>query len=77
MGMSYRRAWGLIENLNAMFAEPLIIARTGGSGGGRAELTATGQEVVRCYRAIEACAGAASETAILQSFLAATEKPSD
>ncbi|MBV9655227.1 MAG: winged helix-turn-helix domain-containing protein [Acetobacteraceae bacterium] len=60
MGMSYRRAWSLAVNLNEIFAEPLIIARTGGSGGGSAELTAKGQEVVRCYRAIEADAATAA-----------------
>jgi molybdate transport system regulatory protein len=47
MGMSYRRAWALIASLNETFAGPLVTARTGGTGGGRAELTAKGQEVVR------------------------------
>jgi molybdate transport system regulatory protein len=62
MGMSYRRAWALVASLNETFAEPLIIARTGGAGGGSAELTAKGHEVVRCYRAIEAHAAAAATT---------------
>ena len=72
MGMSYRRAWGLIENLNAMFATPLIIAHTGGSGGGSAELTEVGREVIRCYREIERAVSAAraAELQELDSFLA-------
>jgi molybdate transport system regulatory protein len=71
MGMSYRRAWGLIENLNAMFTAPLIIAHTGGTGGGSAALTETGREVIRCYRKIEDAAAAARVTELqkLDSFL--------
>jgi molybdate transport system regulatory protein len=53
MSMSYRRAWNLINELNAMFAEPVVEARPGGSHGGGASLTATGADVVRRYRAIE------------------------
>ncbi len=72
MGMSYRRAWSLIVSLNATFAEPVIIARTGGAGGGSAELTAKGHEIVRCYRAIEAnaAAAAAADLGALQRSLA-------
>jgi len=72
MRMSYRRAWSLIVSLNETFADPLIKAHVGGTGGGRAELTAKGLEVVRCYRAIEAGAAAAGADAlsILQSSLA-------
>jgi molybdate transport system regulatory protein len=62
MNMSYRRAWGLVEALNATFAQPLVAARTGGSGGGKAELTEQGRDVVRCYRAIEARAMEAGAT---------------
>jgi molybdate transport system regulatory protein len=54
MEMSYRRAWKLVEELNTMFSAPLVTARTGGAGGGRAELTPAGAEVLRLYRAIEA-----------------------
>lgn len=72
MGMSYRRAWSLIVSLNKTFAEPVVVARTGGAGGGSAELTAKGQEVVRCYRAIEATAiaAAAGELGALRRSLA-------
>jgi molybdate transport system regulatory protein len=67
MEMSYKRAWTLIDNLNGMFAEPLIVARVGGAGGGKAELTAAGHLVVQTYRAIEGHALAAAE-AELQAF---------
>ena len=54
MDMSYKRAWKLVGELNTMFREPLVTARTGGVGGGHAALTPMGQEVLRLYRAIEA-----------------------
>jgi molybdate transport system regulatory protein len=75
MGMSYRRAWALIANLNETFTEPLITARTGGAGGGAAELTPKGQAVVRAYRAIEAGAASAALTELrpLEESLAATQ----
>ena len=53
MGMSYRRAWLLVDSLNAAFSEPLVAKQTGGSGGGGAVLTRLGREVVQRYRRIE------------------------
>jgi molybdate transport system regulatory protein len=53
MGMSYQRAWSLVQTLNAGFAEPLVERQRGGSGGGGARLTATGEQVLTIYRAIE------------------------
>jgi molybdate transport system regulatory protein len=54
MGMSYRRAWLLVEALNTSFTGPLVAARPGGANGGGAVLLPMGQEVVRHYRALEA-----------------------
>ena len=54
MGMSYKRAWYLIDGFNAMFREPLIERQHGGKGGGSATLTAFGERVVADYRAMEA-----------------------
>ena len=59
MGMSYRRAWILIEALNRDFKEPLVETSAGGSGGGGARVTAAGQEALRRYRAMEYKASAA------------------
>lgn len=53
MGMSYRRAWLLVDALNGMFDGPLVGSHQGGSGGGGASLTARGEDVVRLYRQIE------------------------
>ena len=52
MGMSYKRAWMLVETLNAGFAQPLIESARGGPGGGGAHLTETGAAVLRHYRAV-------------------------
>ena len=53
MGMSYRRAWLLIEELNALFEQPVVTTKHGGPHGGGAELTPLGHRVVEHYRSIE------------------------
>jgi molybdate transport system regulatory protein len=60
MGMSYRRAWLLVDDLNRSFKKPLVVTQLGGSGGGGAELTSLGEDVARRYRAIEAKVHASS-----------------
>jgi molybdate transport system regulatory protein len=59
MGMSYRRAWLLIDELNRLFEEPVTEAKHGGQGGGGAVLTVFGHHVVQQYRSIECKAHAA------------------
>jgi molybdate transport system regulatory protein len=70
--MSYRRAWLLVEELNTMFAEPLVSAKTGGSKGGGAALTEAGERLVTLYRAAERKirSGAATEIATIEKALA-------
>jgi molybdate transport system regulatory protein len=53
MGMSYRRAWLLIDALNSLFEKPVVETKHGGSAGGGAELTPFGHRVVQQYRTIE------------------------
>jgi molybdate transport system regulatory protein len=53
MGMSYQRAWSLVDELNAMFREPLVSSSRGGSSRGGAALTEVGKLVLDRYRAIE------------------------
>ena len=57
MKMSYRRAWLLMDEVNSMFAEPVLETKPGGKGGGHARLTELGERVVALYRKIEADAG--------------------
>ena len=54
IGMSYKRAWYLIDTLNGYFPEPLVVATKGGTRGGGAELTATGKVVLDSYRRMQA-----------------------
>ena len=53
MRMSYKRAWMLMETMNASFGEPLAIASKGGKAGGGARLTPKGEAVLACFRRIE------------------------
>lgn len=73
MGMSYRRAWLLIDALNALFEEPVVATKHGGQGGGGAGLTPFGYRVIQQYRSIEAKAHAAV-AADLAALAAATTK---
>lgn len=54
IGMSYRRAWLLIDSMNGEFDCPVVSATVGGSGGGGAKLTAFGRELIGAYRTLEA-----------------------
>jgi molybdate transport system regulatory protein len=54
LGMSYRRAWLLVDALNHMFPQVLVTAATGGSHGGGAKLTDYGRGVAAAYRRVEA-----------------------
>nr|WP_142849990.1 LysR family transcriptional regulator [Telmatospirillum sp. J64-1] len=53
MGMSYRRAWLLVDRINAAFRDPMVETAAGGKGGGGATLTPHGREVLARYRALE------------------------
>jgi molybdate transport system regulatory protein len=52
MGMSYRRAWLLVDTMNSCFRSPLVSTAKGGVEGGGASLTATGRRVLEEYRAL-------------------------
>ena len=69
LGISYRAAWDGVQALNNLFDEPLVLgtaararsldeplvlASTGGAGGGAAELTARGRKLIAAYRTMEA-----------------------
>lgn len=71
MGMSYKRAWMLVEALNAAFREPVVSSTRGGPGGGGARLTETGATVLRLYHDIvdRAAAAAADDLARLEAML--------
>lgn len=68
LGMSYRRAWLLVDTMNRCFKSPVVDAEAGGIRGGGTALTPLGVDVVRRYRRIESAAakaGAADIRAVL------------
>ena len=62
LGMSYRRAWLLVDDMNNCFREPVVAAQAGGTHGGGAALTPFGTRLIDQYRAIEVEAHAATAT---------------
>jgi molybdate transport system regulatory protein len=77
MGMSYRRAWLLVDDINQVFREPLVEKQTGGSGGGGARLTKLGRDVVGRYRAIEGAATTASAADLRALKASLASRPKD
>jgi molybdate transport system regulatory protein len=73
MGMSYRRAWLLADEINRMFREPSIFTRHGGKSGGGAGLTPFGETLLgTCQRMdAESRKALAVDLAWLQSMQAA------
>jgi molybdate transport system regulatory protein len=69
LGMSYRRAWLLVDMMNRCFLSPLVATTKQRSRG--AALTAAGRRVLSLYRRIEArsLAAAAREMAALERHL--------
>ena len=59
MGMSYRRAWQLVEALNESFDEAVVLTAVGGRRGGGAVVTDFGRRLVEAYHGMEAKASAA------------------
>ena len=77
LGMSYRRAWLLVDTMNRCFDAPVVIAEAGGASGGGARLTPTGAEVVRRYRRMEtkAATAGAHDLAALAALLRKRSPP--
>ena len=53
LGLSYRRAWDLVDAMNHCFKHPLVTRVKGGKGGGGAQLTAEGRRMLDLYRTRE------------------------
>lgn len=69
IGMSYKRAWDLVDETNRLLGTPVVAASPGGYRGGGASLTDAGRNLVADYRAIERAAQRAAEprlTALLR-----------
>jgi molybdate transport system regulatory protein len=74
MGMSYRRAWLLVDTMNQCFKEPLVNTATGGKGGGGASITPLGLEVLGRYQRMQRIANeaVADEMEAFAALLAST-----
>ena len=71
IGMSYKRAWDLVDIMNKCFSAPVVTTLVGGSKGGGAQVTDFGLAVLRQYRAVESKANTAiaNEIKALQAML--------
>ncbi len=74
MGMSYRRAWLLVDTMNRCFHGDLVTKAIGGRGGGGTKVTPMGLDVLRRYRDMEAKAEASvrDEVAAFAELLSET-----
>ncbi|WP_295956205.1 LysR family transcriptional regulator [Rhodoferax sp.] len=72
LGMSYRRAWVLVDEMNRALVSPVVTTVAGGVQGGGTALSPLGEKLVRHYRAVEEAArtAAAADIAALQDLLA-------
>ena len=52
MGMSYKKAWAMVDEMNGMAKAPYVVPQKGGSQGGGTELTPEGKAVVKAYQKI-------------------------
>jgi molybdate transport system regulatory protein len=68
MGLSYRRAWGKIKEIERNLGTRLVQSEAGGPDGGRTELTPEGEEILARYRAFRAAAEADVSRGFTQAF---------
>lgn len=61
LGISYRRAWLLVDEMNRALIAPVVDTAAGGLQGGGASLTATGEKVIHLYRRVEKLSEQAAE----------------
>jgi molybdate transport system regulatory protein len=64
LDMSYRRAWVLINQLNASLKKPAVESAKGGEHGGGSQVTVVGRQLIESYRTIEATAEASCKADI-------------
>ncbi|SRR5258706_15120264 len=74
MGMSYRRAWMLLQEIEEIVGAPVTTPATGGVNGGGTKLTVLGRAVMNRYRTIERHAREAVRSE-LSSLTALTRRP--
>lgn len=66
LGMSYRRAWSLVNSTNQLLKKPVVRSAEGGAQGGGSSLTPIGKEAIKLYRQAEAYAAYAAQEPLKQ-----------
>lgn len=66
LGMSYRRAWLLVDAMNRCFRTPLVETAAGGVAGGGAILSALGADMLQHYRTLEAAVAKITDKAFAE-----------
>ena len=54
MNMSYKKAWSLINSVNAQSKDPLVERTIGGKGGGGTFVTKAGEQAIKAFDVINA-----------------------
>jgi molybdate transport system regulatory protein len=68
MGLSYRRAWGKLKEIEANLGLKLVESTAGGPGGGHTRLTAAGRDMVERYKGFRSRLSAAAEAEFVSWF---------
>ncbi|MFV0644152.1 MAG: winged helix-turn-helix domain-containing protein [Sphingomonadaceae bacterium] len=68
MGMSYRRAWMLVDVMNRCWHSPLVVTAPGNARGGGAQLTPCGDTVLQHYRTLQHKADGVSASSACQEL---------
>lgn len=68
LGLSYRRAWGKIKELERNLAVALVQSAAGGAGGGHTQITAEGRDLLRRYASFHARVEDAAQAAYAELF---------
>lgn len=63
LGMSYRRIWLLVDEMNRCFVDPVVETRAGGGRDRGAHLTEAGRAALAAFRALEAQSAALAQSA--------------
>lgn len=52
LGMSYKKAWNLVDSMNKNATHPIVITNTGGNGGGGTMITEYGIKMIAAFEHI-------------------------
>ena len=53
MGLSYKKAWAMVDAMNTLGSSPYVITQKGGTHGGGAIITEIGKKVMEAYKRLD------------------------